>query len=355
MARSSTVNGTCLGIDPDETSIIADALSDVAARVPIRPTARPAVPPAVPAASAECEAAHSLTLPADAAGQRFDVALARALPQFSRARLRAWIDAGRVTQDGRAASATRKVRGGEEVVVDAAPLPQEGDLLPEPIELAIVAEDHALLVVDKPAGLVVHPGAGNWAGTLANALLHHAPQLAGVPRAGIVHRLDKDTSGLMVIAKTLAAHTSLVRQLQARTVRREYLALATGDLPRGDTVDAPIGRHPTRRTTMAVVASGKSARTHFDVLERFGHATFIRCRLETGRTHQIRVHLAALGHPLVGDPTYGRRNPIAFPRQALHAARLAFMHPFTGSDCRWDSPLPQDFVSLLAALRGHAK
>jgi len=298
---------------------------------------------------------HSLTLPADAAGQRFDAALARALPQFSRARLRAWIDAGRVTQDGQEVSATRKVRGGEEVVVHATALPRDNDMLPEAIALAVVAEDDALIVVDKPAGLVVHPGAGNWDGTLANALLHHAPQLAGVPRAGIVHRLDKDTSGLMVVAKTLAAHTSLVRQLQARTVRREYLALAAGDIARGDTVDAPIGRHPTRRTTMAVVASGKSARTHFDVLERFGNATFIRCRLETGRTHQIRVHLASLGHPLVGDPAYGRKMPIAFPRQALHAARLALIHPLTGTEVAWDSPLPADFASLLTSLRTHAK
>jgi len=298
---------------------------------------------------------HSLTLPADAEGQRFDFALARALPQFSRARLRAWIDAGRVTVDGHEASATRKVRGGEEVVVHAAELPRDSDMLPEAIALAIVAEDDALIVVDKPAGLVVHPGAGNWDGTLANALLHHAPQLAGVPRAGIVHRLDKDTSGLMVVAKTLAAHTSLVRQLQARTVRREYLALAAGDIARGDTVDAPIGRHPTRRTTMAVVASGKSARTHFDVVERFGNATFIRCRLETGRTHQIRVHLASLGHPLVGDPAYGRKTPIPFPRQALHAARLALIHPVTGIEAAWDSPLPADFLSLLTSLRAHAK
>ena len=298
---------------------------------------------------------HSLKLPADAAGQRFDVALARALPQFSRARLRAWIDEGRVTQDGRIALPTRKVRGGEEVVVHASSLPQETDLTPEAIALVVVYEDDTLLVVDKPAGLVVHPGAGNWDGTLANALLHHAPELAGVPRAGIVHRLDKDTSGLMVVAKTLPAHTALVRQLQARTVTRQYLALATGDIARGDTVDAPIGRHPTRRTTMAVVATGKSARTHFDVLERFGNATLLRCRLETGRTHQIRVHLASLGHPLVGDPAYGRERSIPFSRQALHAARLALEHPATQRALSWESPLPPDFTDLLASLREKAK
>ena len=279
------------------------------------------------------------------------MALARALPQFSRARLRAWIDAGRVTQDGHPAAPTRRVRGGERVVVDPESLPQETPFLPEAIALAIVAEDDALLVVDKPAGLVVHPGAGNWDGTLLNALLHHAPQLAHVPRAGIVHRLDKDTSGLLVVAKTLAAHTALVRALQARTVTREYLALAAGDLARGGTVDAPIGRHPTRRTTMAVVATGKGARTHFAVLERFGQATLLRCRLETGRTHQIRVHLASLGHPLVGDPAYGRKGPIPFPRQALHAARLALVHPVTGRDCAWESPLPRDFDDLLSSLR----
>jgi 23S rRNA pseudouridine1911/1915/1917 synthase len=318
-------DGTCATTASDETSIIAD-------------------PPC-------SEDVHALTLPAEAAGQRFDVALSRALPQFSRARLKAWIEAGRVMEDGRLATPTRKVRGGEKIVVHAEALPRETASLPEAIALSIVAEDETLLVVDKPAGLVVHPGAGNWAGTLLNALLHHAPQLQQVPRAGIVHRLDKDTSGLMVVAKTLAAHTALVRALQARNVTREYLALATGDIPRGSTVDAPIGRHPTRRTTMAIVATGKAARTHIEVLERFGLATLLRCRLETGRTHQIRVHLASLGHPLVGDPAYGRRGPIPFSRQALHAARLALVHPATGRDCRWESPLPEDFRNLVVGLR----
>jgi 23S rRNA pseudouridine1911/1915/1917 synthase len=297
------------------------------------------------------EDVHVLTLPTEAAGQRFDVALSLALPQFSRARLRAWIDAGRVTEDGRAATPTRKVRGGEKVVVHAESLPSETASLPEAIALSIVAEDETLLVIDKPAGLVVHPGAGNWTGTLLNALLHHAPQLQQVPRAGIVHRLDKDTSGLMVVAKTLAAHTALVRALEARAVTREYLALAAGDIARGSTVDAPIGRHPTRRTTMAVVATGKAARTQVEVLERFGNATLLRCRLETGRTHQIRVHLASLGHPLVGDPAYGRRGPIPFPRQALHAARLALVHPLTGRARAWESPLPDDFRTLVSSLR----
>ncbi|HVN35364.1 MAG TPA: 23S rRNA pseudouridine(1911/1915/1917) synthase RluD [Casimicrobiaceae bacterium] len=296
-----------------------------------------------------------MTLPAAAAGDRFDAALAHALPQYSRSRLRAWIDAGRVTLDGERAPATRRVHGGERVVVASQPDPREAAFAPEAIALAVVYEDDALVVVDKPAGLVVHPGSGNWAGTLANALIHHAPQLAAVPRAGIVHRLDKDTSGLLVVAKTLAAQTALVRQLQARSVTREYLALAEGDIASRGLVDAPIGRHPTRRTTMAVVATGKPARTHFDVVERFGVATLLRCRLETGRTHQIRVHLASLGHPLVGDPTYGRKGAVAFARQALHAARLALVHPVTGDRCRWESPLPGDFAALLAELRARGR
>jgi 23S rRNA pseudouridine1911/1915/1917 synthase len=314
------------------------------------PRAAPRAPsPAAPAPATG--ATHALTLPADAAGARFDAALARSLPQYSRSRLRAWIDAGRATLDGEAAPATRKVRGGEAVVVSTPAEEAASAPAGEDIALAIVHEDDALVVVDKPAGLVVHPGAGNRRGTLMNALLHHAPQLAAVPRAGIVHRLDKDTSGLLVVAKTIPAQTALVRQLAARTVAREYAALACGDLARGGTVDAPIGRHPTRRTTMAVVPTGRPARTHYEVVERLGAATLLACRLETGRTHQIRVHLASIGHPLVGDPAYGRRGAIAFGRQALHAARLGLVHPATGRPCAWTSPLPADFAALLAALR----
>jgi 23S rRNA pseudouridine1911/1915/1917 synthase len=297
----------------------------------------------------------ALTLPADAAGLRFDAALARALPQYSRSRLKAWIDAGRATIDGRTADPTQKVWGGERVVVRAEPDSQETAFAPEAIALAIVHEDDTLIVLDKPPGLVVHPGAGNRDGTLQNALLHHAPQLAGVPRAGIVHRLDKDTGGLLVVAKTLAAQTDLVRQLQARTVKREYVALAAGDIPKGGTVDAPVGRHPTRRTTMAVVATGRPARTHYSVIERFGVATLLSCRLETGRTHQIRVHLASLGHALVGDPAYGKKSPVPFTRQALHAVRLGLVHPATGAPCAWESPLPQDFAQLLERLRAKKK
>ena len=293
---------------------------------------------------------HRLALPATAAGQRFDQALAQALPEYSRARLRAWIDAGRVTLDGSVADPTRRIRGGEEVVVEPIADPRATPHAAESIALSILYEDDALIVLDKPAGLVVHPGSGNWAGTMLNALLHHAPQLAAIPRAGIVHRLDKDTSGLLVVATTLQAQTDLVRQLQARTVRREYLALAVGDIARGATIDAPIGRHPARRTTMAVVATGKPARTHFDIVERFGSATLLSCRLETGRTHQIRVHLASRGHPLVGDPAYGRKGPVAFGRQALHAFRLGLVHPGTRADMAWEAPPPADFAALLAAL-----
>jgi 23S rRNA pseudouridine1911/1915/1917 synthase len=294
---------------------------------------------------------HTVTLPSDAAGRRFDAALARALPQYSRSRLRTWIDAGRVTLDGRIAEATRKVWGGEHVVVQAVADVGATAPAPESIALSIVYEDDDLIVLDKPAGLVVHPGAGNRAGTLQNALLHHAPQLASIPRAGIVHRLDKDTSGLLVVGKTITAQTALVRQLAARTVKRQYQALAAGDITRGGVIDAPIGRHPTRRTTMAVVATGKAARTHYEVVERFGIATLLACRLETGRTHQIRVHLASLGHPLVGDPAYGKRGSIAFARQALHAARLGLIHPSTGRAREWHAALPADFMALLDSLR----
>jgi 23S rRNA pseudouridine1911/1915/1917 synthase len=292
-----------------------------------------------------------LTLPRQSAGLRFDLALAQALPQYSRSRLKSWIDAGRVTLDARPADPRRKIWGGEQVVVHPDEQPAETSLPPQDIALEVVHEDDAILVVDKPAGLVVHPGSGNRDATMQNALLHHSPELAHVPRAGIVHRLDKDTSGLLVVAKTLQAQTDLVRQLQARSVRREYLALALGDVVRGGTVDAPIGRHPVHRTTMAVVAAGKPARTHFEVVERFGTTTLLRCRLETGRTHQIRVHLASIGHPLVGDRAYGRRQPIDFHRQALHAARLGLVHPATRIDCRWESPLPPDMAGLLARSR----
>jgi 23S rRNA pseudouridine1911/1915/1917 synthase len=303
--------------------------------------------------------AQVLVIPADCAGLRLDQALARLLPQHSRSRLAAWVKAGKVSLGGTPADVRRKVWGGERVVVLAAPSPEETAQRPEDIPLAILHEDDHILVVNKPAGLVVHPGSGNWQGTLLNALLHHAPQLAAIPRAGIVHRLDKETSGLLVVAKTLEAQTELVRQLAARTVKRHYLALAHGRVARDGVVDAPIGRHPVQRTRMAVVGGGRAARTHYRVLERLAHATLLECALETGRTHQIRVHMAEIGHPLVGDPVYGPRRkapaPLAdFPRQALHAWRLALVHPATRAEMGWEAPLPEDFSSLLDLLRAEA-
>ena len=300
--------------------------------------------------------ARTLRVPPDCSGLRLDQVLAKLLPEHSRSRLKQWIDAGFVTVDGEVPLPRRRVEGGESLVVREPPSEDAVGDVPEAIALAVVFEDDDLVVIDKPAGLVVHPGAGNRSATLLNALLHHAPALATLPRAGIVHRLDKDTSGLLVVAKTLRAHTDLVRQLQARTVGRRYLALATGDVARSVVVDAPIGRHPVKRTMMAVVASGKPARTQVDVIERHGATTLVRCRLETGRTHQIRVHLASIGHPLVGDPVYGKRGgglPAAlrnFPRQALHAETLALVHPVTRRECTWTAPIPPDFAQLLASI-----
>ena len=295
-------------------------------------------------------------IPPAHAGLRLDAALARLFPEHSRSRLQAWVKQGRVTVDGRAADAKCRIRGGERVEVAALVEAADAEHLAEAIALPVVFEDAHLLVIDKPAGLVVHPGSGNRAGTMMNALLHHAPQLAEIPRAGIVHRLDKDTSGLLVVAKTLAAQTHLVRQLQARTVSRRYLALAEGIVAGDGIVDAPIGRHPVHRTRMAVVSGGREARTRYAVRERLAAATLLECRLETGRTHQIRVHLASIGHPLVGDPVYGKRKSgdarlQGFHRQALHAWRLALVHPDSGVRMEWESPLPDDLASLLEGLR----
>ncbi len=291
-------------------------------------------------------------MPAGCAGMRLDQALAHLLPAHSRSRLAQWIKAGRVSLAGRAAPPKKKVREGEAIEVLPSLDPAAAAHRAEDIPLEIVHEDGALLVVNKPAGLVVHPGSGNWQGTLLNALLGHAPALAGIPRAGIVHRLDKDTSGLLVVARTLPAQTHLVRQLQARSVKREYLAVVHGRIARGGRIDAPIGRHPVKRTKMAVSARGRSAVTHYEVLERFAQATLLRCRLETGRTHQIRVHLASLGHPLIGDPAYGKRNStIPFSRQALHAERLGLVHPQTGKPMSWHAEPPADLRQLLETLR----
>ena len=294
----------------------------------------------------------TLTVPDGCAGMRLDQALARLLPEHSRSRLAQWVRAGRVSLDGRAALPKHKVSEGEVIRVLPSPDPAAAVHRAEAIPLDVVFEDGTLLVVNKPAGLVVHPGSGNWQGTLLNALLGHVPALAGIPRAGIVHRLDKDTSGLLVVAKTLPAQTDLVRQLQARSVKREYLAVVHGRVARDGRIEAPIGRHPVKRTRMAVIARGRRAVTHYQVLERYGQATLLRCRLETGRTHQIRVHLSSLGHPLVGDPAYGKRNSaIPFPRQALHAERLALLHPKSHKEMSWQADVPADMQELIAALR----
>ncbi len=290
-------------------------------------------------------------------GLRLDQALVRLLPEYSRSRLQDWIEQALVMLDGKPATARQKVWGGEAIVVSPQLHPADQPCAPEDIPLDIVYKDDVILVLDKPVGLVVHPGSGNWHGTLLNALLFHDPQLAHLPRAGIVHRLDKDTSGLMVVARTLAAQTALVRQMQARSVKREYIALVWGELDRDYTINVPIGRHPTQRTRMAATEAGKEAITHVSILERYPSCTLVRCKLETGRTHQIRVHMAYIGHPLVGDTTYIKGvqkcvSPLrtllnGFPRQALHATRLALDHPVSGERMQFDAPLPDDFDELL--------
>ncbi|MBI5450007.1 MAG: 23S rRNA pseudouridine(1911/1915/1917) synthase RluD [Gammaproteobacteria bacterium] len=306
----------------------------------------------------------SAVIPESLSGGRVDAVLAQLFPQFSRARLQHWIKDGQVRVNGRCLRPRDRVMAGESVVLQAT-VAEQSPWQAEQRALDVVYEDAALLVINKPAGLVVHPAAGNWQGTLLNAVLAHDPALAALPRGGIVHRLDKDTSGLMVVARTLAAHTSLVQQLQARSVRREYLALVYGALTGGATVDQPIGRHPQQRTRMAVVEGGKPAVTHVRIEERFAAHTLVRARLETGRTHQIRVHLSWLRHPLVGDPLYGGRLQLPrgcapalaaalqqFQRQALHATRLSLLHPVSGDEMDWVAALPADMQALIAALRG---
>jgi 23S rRNA pseudouridine1911/1915/1917 synthase len=307
---------------------------------------------------ADYSAASRRRVPESLAGLRLDQALARMFPEHSRSRLQHWLREGHIRLDARAAKPKQKIWGGEEVEIRAQPAPSQGAYRAERISLDVVHEDDALLVVNKPAGLVVHPGSGNWTGTLANALLEHAPATAAVPRAGIVHRLDKNTSGLLVVAKTLEAQTALVRQLQERTVKREYLALVHGVVRSDGEVAAAVGRHPRERTRMAVVAGGKPALTRYRVARRFAGATLLHCSLATGRTHQIRVHMHSIGHPLVGDPVYRDRRKTrvdprlgAFPRQALHAARLGFVHPASGDKVAFEAPMPQDMRSLLDALK----
>ena len=294
----------------------------------------------------------SAVVPTEMGGLRLDQALARLFHQYSRNRLQEWLRAGHITVDGRTARPRTQVTGGEKISV-APPRPPEAAPRAQRMPLKIVHEDAALMVIDKPAGLVVHPGAGQPDRTLMNALLAHAPALAGVPRAGIVHRLDKDTSGLLVVAKTVESQASLVRQLAERTMRRAYLALVQGDPPASGTIDAPVGRDARARTRMAVTHRGKPARTTYRVLERFGRAALVECRLDTGRTHQIRVHFQHIRHPLVGDTVYrrGTRHGIAFPRQALHAAELSLRHPLSGEAMTWRAPLPRDFKRLVDQLR----
>ncbi|CAO1659655.1 MULTISPECIES: 23S rRNA pseudouridine(1911/1915/1917) synthase RluD [Salinicola] len=302
-------------------------------------------------------------IPEHLAGRRLDQTAAEMFPEFSRERLKGWIQQGELTLDGQKARPKDKVIGGERLALDTR-LEEEVRWEPQAIPLSIVFEDDDVMVIDKPAGLVVHPAAGNPDGTLLNALLYHHAPLAAIPRAGIVHRLDKDTTGLMMVAKTLTAQTALVAQLQARTVSREYDAIVVGAMTAGGKVDAPIGRHPKDRQRQAVTASGKPAVTHYRVNERFRAHTHVRCRLETGRTHQIRVHLAHVRYPLVGDPVYGGRLKMPagageslktllreFPRQALHAHKLRFDHPVSGAPVECKAPLPDDMFLLLDALR----
>ncbi len=305
-----------------------------------------------------------LVIPPHLAGQRLDQALAELVPDYSRSRLQQWIKSGRITVNGEKLRPRDKLRGNEVVLIEVEHEPQTS-WQAENVPIDIVYEDEAIIIINKPAGLVVHPGTGNQSGTLVNGLLYHDEKLIEVPRSGIVHRLDKDTTGLLVVARTMAAHTQLVEHLQARDVKREYEAIAIGTMTAGGTVDEPMGRHPTQRTRMAVLVSGgKTAITHYRVKQRFRAHTHIQVNLETGRTHQIRVHMAHIRHPLVGDQVYGGRLRLppkssealidslrSFPRQALHAARLGFVHPLTQEEMEWSVPLPQDMQNLLQVLK----
>ncbi len=305
---------------------------------------------------------HCLEVPPEFAGRRLDQALAQLLPQYSRTRIQRWIEEGAVRINGLAPRARDVVVGGEAATVEAR-LADETGIAAEKLPLDIVHQDASLIVINKSPGVVVHPGAGNREHTLQNALLAHDPKLRRVPRAGLVHRIDKDTSGLLVVARTLEAQTVLVAALAAHEVEREYLALCTGAMTGGGTVDEPIGRHRTQRTKMAVRSDGRKAVTHYRLEKRFRGHTLARVRLETGRTHQIRVHLAHVGYPIVGDPVYGGRRRLpagataelrtaleAFHRQALHAARLEFVHPKSGKSVSFEAPLPSDFSTLLGVL-----
>lgn len=301
-------------------------------------------------------------VPYEMAGMRLDQVLAELFSDYSRSKLQTWVKAGRVQVDGVALKTRDKLEGGEEIILDAEPevvIVNEAEEIP----LEVIYEDDSILIVNKPAGLVVHPAIGNWSGTLLNALLNHDSHLETLPRAGIVHRIDKETSGILMIAKTLQAHNSLTQQLQERSIHREYQAITKGRMTAGGTVDEPIARHPTDRLRYTVKESGKEAVTHYRVIKRFTHHTHIQVKLETGRTHQIRVHMAHVRYPLLGDPVYGGRFQMpancsaelekelrSFKRQALHAAKLGLDHPVTGEYMEWEQPLPEDMLQLLKAL-----
>lgn len=309
-----------------------------------------------------------LTVPQTLHGKRLDAALAALLPDHSRSRLQRLVRDGHVRLDGTIPECSDKVAAGACIEME---LPESAEVSwkAQPIPLEIVHEDHSLLVINKPPGMVVHPGAGNAEGTLLNAVMHHAPSLVAVPRAGIVHRLDKDTSGLLVVAKTDAVRLRLVRELQARRIKREYLALVRGVVQAGGSVAAPIGRHPVHRTRMSVQQRGKEATSHYTVTAAYRSHTLLRVRLESGRTHQIRVHMAHIGHPVMGDPVYGGRGGAAvkgqdsrvtellrgFRRQALHAGRLGLSHPETAEAMEWTAPMPADMQSLVEALAVDAR
>ncbi|WP_183283613.1 RluA family pseudouridine synthase [Cupriavidus alkaliphilus] len=324
-----------------------------------------------PSGAAEgSDAAMTLSLEVDSAshGERLDKLLARHFSEFSRSRLQQWIESGAVRVDGQVRRPRDAVQMGNRIEVQPQAAPESSAFAPEEVPLDVVYEDDTLLVINKPAGLVVHPAAGNWSGTVLNGLLHRYPGAASLPRAGIVHRLDKETSGLMVVARTLTAQTDLVRQLQARTVKRTYIALVWGRTYDEGTIDAPIGRDPRERTRMAIVqtASGKPSRTHFRTLATVplgrGFVSMVMCKLETGRTHQIRVHFESIGHPLVGDPVYFRATqrgqrpairvplPVPYERQALHAYKLGLVHPATGKHMSWTAQPPEDLQALIDAL-----
>ncbi|MDF2940623.1 MAG: pseudouridine synthase [Gammaproteobacteria bacterium] len=310
----------------------------------------------------------SALVPDELAGRRLDQVLAEVFKDYSRSRLQSWLKAGQIKVDGQIKRGKDKVSGGEAIELEAE-LVAEPSWQAEAKELNIVYEDETLLVINKPVGLVVHPGAGNMQGTLLNALLHHCPSMAELPRAGIVHRLDKDTSGLMVVAKNLSAHQALVEQLQTRTVSREYEAITVGVMTAGCTIDLPMGRHPAQRLKMAVLQEGgKEAITHVRVLEKYREHTRIRVILETGRTHQIRVHLSHKNYPLLGDSVYGRRLMIpksagpelaealrGFKHQALHARRLSLIHPLSGEQISWEAEIPEDMAHMIQLLQQDAK